>query len=346
MAAATNNHIGELATPERNHFFYGKLMDVDQFEKDQRYFNGKRALVNRLVLGSGVVCGLDVIVDLDAENRILIQPGMAIDGGGCEITVPDSVSIDPHQPTNAQGEAEGEPIDAGTVEICLAYRETAVDPVPVLVPECNGNANCAPCTIREAFRVLVRLVEDDSPSPPTCQFGQLPLAANGALHALLCERIRSPCPPIPEDACVPLARVSLPLTDDSIDPCAVRPLVYSNALLYELILCLTAQIAALSGGHSLRIVSGNAQTGAPGELLADPLIVELVDAEGNPVTDGLVRFEVTGGNGSVSRQTSRTNQQGGAQTRWTLGPGAGEQQVTVSALGTTVKVSLSATATE
>lgn len=346
MPAATNNHIGELATPERNHFFYGKLMDVDQFEKDQRYFNGKRALINRLVLGSGVVCGLDVILDPDAENRILIQPGMAIDGSGCEITVPDSVSIDPHQPTNAQGEAEGEPIDAGTVEICLAYRETAVDPVPVLVPKCDGNGKCAPCTIREEFGVLVRRVEGDPPSPTTCQLGQFPLAANGALHALICERIRSPCPPIPEDVCVTLARVSLPLTDDSIDPCAVRPLIYSNALLYELILCLTAQIAALSDGHSLRIVSGNGQTGVPGELLADPLIVEMVDAEGNPVTDGLVQFQVTGGNGSVSRQNNRTNQQGRAQTRWTLGPEAGEQQVTVSAVGTTSTAFFSATATE
>jgi hypothetical protein len=344
MSTANNNHIGELSTLERNRFFYGKLMDVSQFEKDQLYFNSKRALINRLVLGNGVVCGFDVIADPDDENRLLIQPGLAIDGRGREIVSSEAISIDPHQLTNDQGVVEGDPIDSGTIEICLLYREVETDLVPVLVPDCDGDGNCAPCTIREEFRVLVRLADNDSPSPPICQFGEIPLAENGNLHALLCERLRGPCPPVPDDICVPIARVLLPLAEDSIDPCSARPLIYNNNVLYELILCLIAQVEALSQGLFLRIVSGNGQTGAPGEQLSDPLIVEMLDAEGNPVTNGLILFEVTQGGGSVSRETSRTNLQGRAQVRWILGPEAGGQQVTASAAGSVFTVTFGATA--
>lgn len=344
MSTANNNHIGELGAPERNRFFYGKLMDVDQFEKDQRYFNNKRALTNRHVLGSGVVCGLDVIVDPDAENRILIQPGFAIDGSGCEIVLPEALSIDPHQLTNDQGVAEDEPIDSGTVEICLVYSEVETDLVPVLVPECDGDGNCAPCTIREEFTVLVRLADNELPSPLNCQFGDILSAGNGVLHGLLCERLREPCPPVPDDPCVPIARVLLPLIEDSIDPCSTRSLIYNNNVLYELILCLSSQVEALNQGHFLRIVSGNDQTGEAGEPLSDLIIVEMVDAQSNPVVNGLVLFQVTEGDGSIGREVRRTNQQGRAQTRWVLGSGAGENRITVSAVGTTFTVSFNAIA--
>lgn len=344
MPTDINNHNGELITPERNHFFYGKLMDTAQFEKDQRYFNHKRTLINRLVLGSGVVCGLDVIPDPDAENRILIQPGFAIDGRGCEIIVVEALSINPHQLTDDQGVAVGDPIASGTVEICLAYNEVETDLVPVLVPECDRNENCAPSTFREGFHILIRQVEDDPSSPPSCRFGDVPLAESDALHALLCERVRAPCPPIPEDTRVPLARISLPFTEGSINPCLARPLVYNNRLLYELILCLARQVEALTPRLFLRIISGNNQTGSPGELLALPLVVEIIDAEANPAIDVLVQFEVTAANGNVNFPTIRTDQVGRAENRWTLGPGIGEQQVTVSAVGTASAVSFRATA--
>ena len=43
---------------ERNRYFYGKLLTVRDFEVEQRYHCTKRALLNRLVHGAGVVCGL------------------------------------------------------------------------------------------------------------------------------------------------------------------------------------------------------------------------------------------------------------------------------------------------
>lgn len=45
---------------ERNRYFYGKLLSVEDFETEQKYFNDKRRTVNRFLFGSGVVCGLGV----------------------------------------------------------------------------------------------------------------------------------------------------------------------------------------------------------------------------------------------------------------------------------------------
>ena len=67
-----------LETPVRNRYFYGKLLDVEQFELETRYLNAKRWLLNRLVTGYGVVCGLDVLPG-DEPNELWIGPGVAID---------------------------------------------------------------------------------------------------------------------------------------------------------------------------------------------------------------------------------------------------------------------------
>jgi hypothetical protein len=57
-----------LKTPERNRYFYGKLLDVYHFELEANYFNAKRWLLNRLVSGYGVVCGLDVRLCSDNKS--------------------------------------------------------------------------------------------------------------------------------------------------------------------------------------------------------------------------------------------------------------------------------------
>ena len=46
---------------ERNRYFYGKLLSVEDFETEQKYFNDKRRTINRFLFGSGVVCGLNVV---------------------------------------------------------------------------------------------------------------------------------------------------------------------------------------------------------------------------------------------------------------------------------------------
>ena len=230
-----------LSPPERNNFFYGKLMDVAQWQKDQRYLDLKRALFNRVVLGSGVACGLDLVAA--KEGRIVVQPGVAIDGWGREIVVPAAVTIDPHQLTDDSGGPAGDPLQSGVVSVCLAYAESSLDLEPVLVLDCDTHGACAPGTIREGFRMLVRAADDEIPPPPSCGLGEFPLPTEGKLHEELVKRIGTAFSDGPADACVPLGRVKL--DGPSIDVGAGRRLIYGNALLFELILCLAERVDAL-----------------------------------------------------------------------------------------------------
>jgi hypothetical protein len=74
---------------------------------------------------------------------------------------------------------------------------------------------------------------------------------------------------------------------------------------------------------SLVLVSGNNQSASPGQELADPLVVRLVDAEGNGVPGRAVSWVVGVGGGTVSAGSTTTDGSGEAQVRWTLGSSAG-----------------------
>lgn len=334
---------GKVAPFERNHYFYGKLMDVTQFEKEQRYFNHKRLLLNRHGLGSGIVCGLNVVPG--DEGAIIITKGFAIDEKGREIVILQDLTVDPHRLTDEHGVQMGEPIEQGSVNICLAYAETKADPVPVLVPDCDTPGNCAHSTVLEGFRILIQHAEVVAPAPPACQLGGFPLPADGGLHTLLCDRIGGlPLEQAAGTSCLVLARVTLPLGDNSIDIHVGRRLIYSNALLYELILCLSERVEKLAQGWTLRYVSGDGQTGPFNTQLNAPLVVEVVDGEGNAVEGVLVQFTITASGGAVTPTTATTDQQGRAQTEWVLGSNQGEQTVTASAVGTAFTITFRATA--
>jgi hypothetical protein len=245
MHSTMNGFSGPLSAPERNHFFYGLLMDVARFEKDARYANAKRSLINRMIVGRGVVCGLSV--EADGDN-VVVSPGIAIDGWGREIIMPESRSLAPSALTDDDGKPTGTTAAPGAVvSICLAYAESDADPVPVLVADCDTPGNCAPSTVLERAAILVRQTQDPAPEPPGCQLQQdFPLPPNPDLHSILANRLATECPDwsTPADPCVALARVTLG-TPNEIDIVGGRQLIYSNALLYELILCLAARVESL-----------------------------------------------------------------------------------------------------
>jgi hypothetical protein len=68
-------------------------------------------------------------------------------------------------------------------------------------------------------------------------------------------------------------------------------------------------------------VSGNAQSGLPGQALPAPFTVEVTDASGLPVSGVTVTFAVTSGGGSLSATQAATNALGLASTTLTLGAG-------------------------
>jgi hypothetical protein len=108
----------------------------------------------------------------------------------------------------------------------------------------------------------------------------------------------------------------------------------------------TFTATAVAGSpNDLVIVSGNGQSGPPGQELPQPLVVRLVDGEGNGVPNRAVTWVIGMGGGSVAPATSTTNGNGEAEARWTLGStsGASTLSAVVSGVGF---VRFTATATQ
>jgi hypothetical protein len=94
----------------------------------------------------------------------------------------------------------------------------------------------------------------------------------------------------------------------------------------------TATAGSASG---VLIVSGNGQTAAPGTTLPEPLVVQVVDEDSNPVVGAAVTWVVTAGGGTLDPATGTTDASGQASTTWTLGStaGANTAQAIVSGVG-------------
>jgi hypothetical protein len=74
-------------------------------------------------------------------------------------------------------------------------------------------------------------------------------------------------------------------------------------------------------------VSGDSQSARVGDEVPVPLVVRLVDQDGNAVRDGAVSWVIGDGGGTVSPVTVQTDTAGLASTRLTLGPSPGENSV-------------------
>lgn len=74
-----------------------------------------------------------------------------------------------------------------------------------------------------------------------------------------------------------------------------------------------------TSSQTIDIVSGNNQSGDQNQTLNDPLVVMVKDNLGNAVSGQEVVFQVISGGGSLSQEILNTDQNGIAQTNWTLG---------------------------
>jgi DNA-binding beta-propeller fold protein YncE len=161
--SSIKRRLSRLEAPSRNNYFYGKLLSEHEFRKEQFYFNNKRWLLNRLGLGEGVLCGLEVEA---RQGMLCLSPGVALDALGREIIVPEAVCFDPWQITDECGELARELSRdvAHTIYLCLAYRECETDFVPTLVTECNTGESTAASTIMETYSLTVREGSADRPA--------------------------------------------------------------------------------------------------------------------------------------------------------------------------------------
>lgn len=86
---------------------------------------------------------------------------------------------------------------------------------------------------------------------------------------------------------------------------------------------------------SIRKVSGDAQIGTVATALPNPLVVEVLDDRGIPMTGQAVQWVVTAGGGTVNPGSATTDAVGRAQTRATLGAQSGNQTFEARAAGLT-----------
>lgn len=106
---------------QMNNYFYGKLMTVRDFVDEQKYFDEKRHLLNRLIHGKGLLYGFS---DLELSPRgsdefdILFRDGgVALDSLGREIVVPENTKKN----VLKEGESPKKPELKGTIYLYLRY---------------------------------------------------------------------------------------------------------------------------------------------------------------------------------------------------------------------------------
>jgi len=286
MAMNSNMADGtDVCSPVRNRYYYGKLLDVFHFDLEQKYFNNKRWLLNRIISGYGVVCGLNVTLGEDGQS-VVVTPGIAIDKCGHEVVVcqpSDPFPLPPPQaapPTTTQGSgaapapapqpsAPGATAGGGTSgnggpsnydcndtgvykHIAICYHECLTDPSPALGGDCDTQSMCTPGSIRERYSVKLL----DGRLCPASTTTSLPnVISNGTLNyqALASYVTNMPCYFPGTDCCIPLANIQIPTqpqgyTQNSFD-ISIRPLVYTADMLYELMLAWMGPSApALRGG--------------------------------------------------------------------------------------------------
>ena len=120
---------------ERNRYFYGKLLTVQDFDLEQRYGRQKNQLLSRLALGAGVVCGLGVSASDD--STLLIESGMALDYQG-RIVVVEEPLLRKLQMLEGQEELLGHE----TAYLCLQYDEKDLGPVNAVGADTGESRQC------------------------------------------------------------------------------------------------------------------------------------------------------------------------------------------------------------
>lgn len=246
----------ELRSFVRNRYFYGKLLDVHHFEAEQSYFNEKRWLLNRMVTGYGVVCGLDVRLT-DDEKRLFVGSGLAIDQAGRELVVPErskAVAV-PELPPPPASEGQTTPEkgaqssgsccddDCVYFQVCIRWHECLSNPELVRIGSAceDESAPCTPGAIHERYEIFLREGKADK-QDASCEI--FDLFSSGRLnYDSLARYVTDSCPKVPRDPYVTLANLCLKRSGDATSSeldVTVRPIVYTNDLLFQLLICALA----------------------------------------------------------------------------------------------------------
>jgi hypothetical protein len=233
-----------LQTPVRNNYFYGQLLGVENFELETAYGILQRRLLNRLVLGYGVVCGLGVDV-LAGGRRITIDAGLGIDRLGREIVVPTKtqpITI-PEQTIRSALDWADECNEDACIQVAICYHECLDEPQTALAGDCTTVDPCAPSRLRERYRVTFR-DRCERRDYDERRSGR-DLGGRRIDHERLAWWVTygRDCGPPTRDPCIALANIAVVDPDDGEAGCdresvdiGVRPVVWSNVLIRQLLM--------------------------------------------------------------------------------------------------------------
>jgi len=257
---------------KRNNYFSGKLLTAKDFQTEQQYFINKQRLINRLIHGAGVVCGLEVLKKgeegsgkpLD-KDQIRITAGIALDSYGREIVVPTDVDISLAEKLRDKD---------SPVQVWIKYDFCVVETAPKVLESSSCKEENCPSTIKESYVIEVKAVEGAKyyaiPSkdvtagptvmPPTIVKGPIPPIPPKRMD-LTCKNwddfLKDPkkdafctgsCPQVGVDPGVLLATVYFSSKGSIVVEQVInnRPIVHSSNTLYRLMECLHSKDEVLS----------------------------------------------------------------------------------------------------
>ena len=163
MSDSDNDHDKcKLDVFSRVRYFTGQLLVPEDFLQEQIYNNDKRHLLNRLVNGTGIVCGLNLqILDQSSEHlQIRISSGLAIDCCGKEIIVKN----DKNHSLKIKKLTDDSPKRIG---LFLTRKDIPNSLVPIHLINSPSGGRLSESRIEESYKLVLKLIEE---SPVKIQF--------------------------------------------------------------------------------------------------------------------------------------------------------------------------------
>ncbi|HWP92868.1 MAG TPA: hypothetical protein VNN20_11815 [Thermodesulfobacteriota bacterium] len=166
---------------KRARYFHGMLLTDRDFREEQVYHDEKRKLLNRMLHGWGVVCGLGIKETNPKSSKVIITPGMALDCHGNEILVCEDFELDLKKetcicPDTSKDKDPCADKDRDDKEckyyVAIKYNEVPTDPVPVYSPSagCEDKV-CEYSRTREGFCVkLLKTIPCHAVTPKNVLF--------------------------------------------------------------------------------------------------------------------------------------------------------------------------------
>jgi hypothetical protein len=133
---------------ERMRWFTGRFMTARDLTDEQRYLVGRRWLLNRVLHGEGVACGLEVRRDERPEcatTTVWLEPGIALDCRGRELISLCRQCVT--WPATAEPGCDPPPREERL--LVIRYRERAIDPQYALLDDCAAPGTKQPTRVRE-----------------------------------------------------------------------------------------------------------------------------------------------------------------------------------------------------